>query len=219
MTEEQLTPRALDLLCKEAGRQAASWQTEVSTAAADPTPWLSTVGLASVSSLLALAVIAAPLLFEPGSAVSVPAPTPSQAVATSAFTSVAPTSPADPIRWEGGELVIDVERMPIATAIPLLARATSTPVSGAHLLTAPVLVTLHLRTRDVNAAWHHLLHGHATFSTSCSASACQVWINSEVAGSTATAAPLHENAPLANEREPMSRERREELESQPDGSC
>jgi hypothetical protein len=30
---------------------------------------------------------------------------------------------------------------------------------------------------------------------------------------------VHDNAPLANEREPMSRERREELDSQPDGSC
>jgi hypothetical protein len=219
MTREQLTPQALDLLCQEAGHQAASWQAGAATAAAEPTPWRSTVVLASVCSVLALAVIAAPLVFEPVNAVSVPAPVTSQAAATSELAAVVSTSPAEPIRWEGGELVIDVDRMPLATAIPLLAGATSTPVSGAHLLTSPVYVTLHLRTRDVNAAWHHLLHGHASFSTSCSASACQVWINSEVAASAATAAPVHDNAPLANEREPMSRERREELDSQPDGSC
>lgn len=219
MKEEQLTPKALHLLCQEAGNQAASWQAGAATAAAAPTPWRWKVGLASGCGLIALAVIAAPPFFEPGRAVSVPAPIPPQAAATSAFASVVSTSPAEPIRWEGEELVIDVERMPIAKAIPLLARATSTLVNGSDLLTAPVLVTLHLRTRDVNAAWHHLLHGHASFSTSCSASACQVWINGEFAASTATAAPDHENAAAASERERSSRERREELESQPDGSC
>jgi len=219
MREDHFTPQALNLLCQEAGKQAASWQGGVAEAAAAATPWQLKVGLVSGCGLLALVVIAAPIFFEPSRIVSMPDPRPPQAAPALALASFAPASPPEPTRWEGNELVIDFDRMPLAKAIPLLARATSTLVNGSHLLTAPALVTLHLRTRDVKAAWHRLLHGHASFSTSCSASACQVWINSEIAASTATVAPDHENAPPGNEREQISDDRREELESQPDGSC
>jgi hypothetical protein len=220
MREDPFTPQALDLLCREAGKQAAGWapvatQSGPAAAVMAPTPWQFKVALASGLGLLALVVIAAPLFLEHGRTAPLPEAVSRPTAPALAVASFAAISPPEPARWEGRDLVIDFDQMPLATAIPLLARATGTLVSGAQLLREPVLVTVYLRTADVKAAWYHLLHGHASFSTSCSVSGCQVWINSAVAPSVPTAAPTAEGA----QPQPRSGVTSEENESQPDGAC
>jgi hypothetical protein len=224
MTKDPFTPQALDVLCREAGQQAAGWGAGQAAAAnAAPASWL-TLSLIGGGSVLAVVVLASSLLDEPALPRSAhPAAMQTQAAAAAPLHTPEANAPAQPIRWEGDDLVIDLDRVALTDAVALLARATGTSLTGAHLLTAPTRLTLHLRTRDVNAAWQHLLQGHASFSTSCSATACQVWISSEVAASSLppNAAPAHDgSAPLLeSEREPMTDERREELVSQPDGAC
>jgi len=220
--DHSTTPQGLSVLCQEAGKQAASWAPDAArggVAAASPTQWRWKVGLVSSCCLLALVVVAAPHFGELAGTVSTPEPARPQAAVALALVPSAGTGPAEAARWQSNELVIDFDQVPLAQAIVHLSGATNTVVSGADLLKAPVLVTLHLRTGDVSAAWQHLLHRHATFSMSCSASSCQVWINSEIAASSATAAPNDENATHGTEREPRSGVTREEMESQPDGSC
>lgn len=220
--DHSTTPQGLRVLCQEAGKQAASWAPDAGqggTTAASATQWPWKAGLMSGCCLLALVVIAAPHFGEPDGKASTPEPVRPRAAAALAQVPSTGTSPAEPARWQGNELVIDFDQVPLAQAIVLLSGATGTVVSGSDLLKAPVLVTRHLRTGDVSAAWQHLLHRHATFSMSCSASSCQVWINSEIAASSATAAPSQEDALPGTEREPRSGVTREEMESQPDGSC
>ena len=168
MREDHSTnPQGLSVLCQEAGKQAASWAPDAAQggiAAASPAQWPWKVGLLSTCCLLALVVIAAPHFGE--RAGTVPKPARAQAAAALALVPSTGTSLAEPARWQGNELLIDFDEVPLAQAIVLLSGATSTVVNGSDLLKAPVLVTLHLRTGDVSAAWRHLLHGHATSSMS-----------------------------------------------------
>ena len=227
MTKDPFTPQALDVLCQEAGKQAAGWgsggPSPLRASALAGGSWLK-VGVIGGCGAVAVAVLAGTLLGAPDA----PLPTRPQAIEPQPQAAAvplridAPAALAQHVRWEGEDLVIDLDRVALTDAIALLARATATSLTGAHLLTAPTRLTLHLRTRDINAAWHHLLQGHASFSTSCSATACQVWINNEIAASSLplSEVPGHDgSAPLGSEREPMTDERREELVSQPDGAC
>ena len=114
------------------------------------------------------------------------------------------------VRWDGEELVIAFELLPMEEAIRALSRATGASTTGAGLLGAAMPITMRMRTRDVTAAWHDLLQSRASYTLSCSGPSCQVWIN----GASRDAAPSP-NEP----REQPAGVSREELESQPDGSC
>jgi hypothetical protein len=215
-------PQGLRLLCQEAGKQATSWasDTALSGAAADAasaSPWWLRAGMVGGTSLLALVVCAAPFLGEFSGPMRAPVRVLPQAAAVPF---VAPTGEGlAPVQWQGKELLIAFDQIPLAQAIMLLATATNTSVNGVELLLAPVSVTVHLRSADARAAWERLLRGRAVYSMSCSASTCKVWITSEVSAPTATAAQDAEQTPPSTGREPPAGVTREELESQPDGSC
>jgi hypothetical protein len=215
-------PQALGLLCQEAGKQATSWASDTALSgmaadAASASPWCLRVGMVGGASLLALVVCAAPFLGEFSGPMRAPVRVLPQAAAVP-FVALTGEGPA-PVQWHGKELLIAFDQIPLAQAIMLLATATNTSVNGAELLLAPVSVTMHLRSADVRTAWAYLLQGRAVYSMACSASTCKVWISSEVSAPTATTAQDVDQTPSSTGREPPAGVTREELESQPDGSC
>lgn len=209
-------------LCQQANARAADWQSATDpegpaapAAFADRTrrsPLLKW-GLVAGSCGLAMAVLAA-RLDQP--------PPPTHAAAQSgptpqALPQSAPFDAADPIRWQGDELTIDLESVPLLQAVTWLAQATHSTVSGSEWLT-PTQVSLHFRGRDVNAAWRQLLEGQAGVALACDAQACWVWIGGQAdAPSTATrpATPPTAAQPAAGPADAAPSEN----ESQPGGSC
>jgi hypothetical protein len=224
MSQDDLsTTQALRLLGQEARKQLVRWAADVSIdgmALARKAPWRLTMSL--VSGCL-LAVFGVAMLIDddsrrshgagPGHAVKRLQDVQSRAAPSPR------TNTAQAIRWEGRELVVVLDQMPLAQAIAQLSAATGAVVSGSHLLQASVHVTLHLRTHDVNVAWQRLLDRVATFSMSCAASNCQVWIRGEISQPITPADPRMEGATLESEREQRRGVTSEELASQPDGSC
>jgi hypothetical protein len=229
--DDSQIPQGLRALCRQAGKQAAGWHAGTG-GGAKPAPMatppgrlrrqpLLKIALVGGSSLLALAVLAAQLR-----SATPPVGTPAL-VSTAAAPQAAPLAlPAqdaagliEPVRWQGSELLIDIDELPLPQAVDLLARATRTTVTGTELLRKPVPVTLHARFSDAKAAWQQLLQSRAGFSISCGASACQIWIGGEIAAPAVAATPGAERTAPAAAATPEDKAR-EELEiSQPGGSC
>jgi hypothetical protein len=211
-------PLALDTLCREAGRQAQGWgPLELDS----PPAWRSRRVAVVGCCLLAVVVALASFVLEPeDEAPGREDPALPALGSVLAFSATAGDVATAPARWEGDELVVDFEQVPLAQAVSLLAIATGTQVHGADQLKAPAFVTLHLRTREVPAAWQQLLQRHAAFSMSCSESSnCQVWVRSEAAGPTAAGAADRIDASAGDDRAGPAGASRDDMESQPDGSC
>ncbi len=118
------------------------------------------------------------------------------------------------IRWDGNELIVELDEMPLPRAIELLAQATHTTVASVQLLQSRAPLTLRGRFGDVPAAWARLLEGRAGHSLSCSAGACRLWLISETPVATrpaGTSAAAPEDAPRTATPE--------EEASQPGGAC
>jgi len=216
--------QGLRALCQLAGDQATGWRADATgahaaTSAALRRKRLLNVALVGGPGLLALAVAAAQFGGEPA---SVRAELPESAAmpplaAPLPLAEPAADDAAAPVRWQGDQLVIDFEQMPLPQAVRLLSDATRTAVTGADVLPQTALVSLRLRTASVMFAWQRLLPGHAEFGITC-APDCHVRITSPVPAPAASAAPEAEGTqsgvPAAAEGKTA-----EELESQPGGSC
>jgi hypothetical protein len=206
------TPPALHALCQQAGRRAAQWSTPAAeTSARGPLlKWALVTGAGG----LALAVLAAQFEATPPPAA---ARTGAEAAAPAAPQPQAAGGPADPVHWQGDELVMAFDGMPLQQAVAWLAQATHSHVSGTEVL-EPVPVTLQHRGRDLPAAWRLLLQGHAAVALSCGAPPCRVWLSraAEAPGAAAgPAAPRTTSPPGAGPADTAPGE----IESQPGGSC
>ncbi len=178
---------------------------------------LQKLGVMGGMSLLALVAVATQFRGEPAfTGVPVPAATPIPAqTSTSSLLPSSTGVPAEAVGWQGSELVMGFDSVPLPQAIAWLAHATHATVAGVHLLHKPVAVTLHLRSSDAGVAWRRLLQDHAQFSVDCSAPGCQVRITGEIG---AVSAGTERSLPDGSGA-PESAVDTELEQSQPDGSC
>lgn len=226
MNDELQRRQSLQALCELAGRNAAGWGPDAGrygsaapagAAALPRRNRLLKAGLVGASSLLALAVVAAQFQGEPArESAALPAVVPQAAPLPSPAPVAA--APAEPVRWQDDDLVVDLDQVPLQQAVGLLAHATQTTLSGVQLLQQTAPVTLHARFGDALSAWQHLLQGRARFSVGCGASSCRVSVTGEEAPADATAAPQAERMPPGSEAVPAGKAHNA-TESQPDGSC
>lgn len=226
--------QALRALCEVAGRSAAGWDVgpgphdAVARADAGAAPRrgrLVRAALTGAAGLLALAVVAAQLgggtppddapalAGAPRQAAPVPPPGP---VAAAADVPV-------PVRWQGDELRVDLDQVPLQQAVGLLAGATGSVPTGVELLQTTAPVTMHMRFGDALSAWRHLLHDRARFAIDCGASGCRVRIDGEATAASdgssgSDAAPRAAAARPGTDEVPAGKAHNA-TESQPDGSC
>jgi hypothetical protein len=166
---------------------------------------------------LAAAAVAAQLLDAPATVVA-PLPEPAiDAVLDESSTLPAPLAdtPDAAVRWQAGELKVDLESQPLDQAIGQLAQATHSSVSGQQLLRGGERVTMHWHARDVATAWQLMLHDRAAYSVRCESSACQVRITGQLSASTA-AGP---SSPVPASNAPAAAGPASDEQSQPDGAC
>ncbi|MBC7940665.1 MAG: hypothetical protein H7Z19_13025 [Chitinophagaceae bacterium] len=79
------------------------------------------------------------------------------------------------IRFEAGEVCIDITAMPLAEAAQQLAAVTQTALVGAQALqVAGARLTLKWRGRSAAAAWLQLLDGTANYAAWCGDHGCTV---------------------------------------------
>lgn len=218
MTKEARGLKDLESLCDMAGERAAGSGpiARVRPDAEQPRSWITSwrVLLGIGCGLLAFGVVAAQLLSAPAE-LAKPALEPVVAIDMSATEPNAPAPPVvtvDPIRWESGELRVDVDAKPLDQAIEQLAQTTHSTVSGLQTLHAPVLVTMHWYARDATTAWQLMLKDLATFSAHCDPSSCQIRITGPMG------ADGHETTKAAADRSYRPASAPGE-ESQPDGAC
>lgn len=209
--------QSLSALCEQAGRLAVgmdAYARGAAPCASARRPWLK-AALAGGANLIALVVVAAQLRDEPAAADDVPAAVASlpPAAAAAPLPAVA-AGPAEAVRWQGDELQVDFDAVPLPQAVAQLARATRTTVSGTQWLRSSTPVTLHLRSIEARAAWRQLLQGRARYSLSCGASGCGVWIAGELAEPSTAAAGGDRRSDAATTPEEAELE-----QSQPGGSC
>jgi hypothetical protein len=176
-------------------------------------------GIGAGLGALAIAVVAAQMLNAAPAVEVAAAPAPDIAdLADDASTPptlqpalVASTLPG-PVRWQDGELKVDIDAEPLPQAIEQLAQATHSTVSGQQLLHDPTRVTLHWYAADAKTAWQLLLRDRAGFKVRCESAACEVHITNEIASPKSdSASSPHDSTPAA----PASGE----PQSQPDNSC
>jgi hypothetical protein len=207
MTDDaSTTAQDFQALCRQAGQRAARWQRAPAAPVERPPHRRLLIGaLAAGACGLAVAAMATLATQLGGDPTQTPAP---HAQVTSA---PAAADRPGPIHWQGDELAMALDAVPLPQAAAWLAQATRSSVTGIELL-KPLPVTLHHRGRDVNAAWRLLLQGQPAVALSCGATACHVWIGSEApaAGPASTAPPRAHAGPG---------EEPDKTESQPDGSC
>jgi hypothetical protein len=220
------TAQGLTALCRQAGEQAAAWYAgsgprAAASESADPgrTPRkrLRTVAVTGGLSLCALFALATQFRTEPvltSAAVHAAVP-PSPHAAALPLPLASPEAPIEPAGWQGSELVLGFDALPLPQAVAWLAHATHATVTGAGLLQKPVAVTLHLRSSDALVAWQRLLQDHAQFNVDCNAAGCRVRITGEIGA----AAVGTERSATERDKAPESAVDTELERSQPDGSC
>ena len=183
-------------------------------------PWhrrpLLTFGLVGGSGLIGLAVAAQ--FHGPAAPADAAAPV---VAAEPTQTAPLPTAagPSAAARWQGEQLSVDFDEVPLQQAITWLAQATHTTVTGAEWLQQSVPVTLHLRVGDIVIAWQQLLQRSAHFSITCSAAKCPVWITGAIAAPAPTPMPAVMPAGRAAPDSPADKASEELEMSQPGGSC
>jgi hypothetical protein len=225
MTMEKRAEQDLQALCQMAGERAGSGKSIARVVETPPdsaaTAWTRSTAVkilfATCASVLAFGVVAERLLIDP--AVETP---PATAAAQVALDEPWPEAAIDTesqgtaIRWQGRQLMVDVDAEPLDEVIDQLAAATHALVSGQQLLHDTGRVTLHWYAGDASTAWQLLLRERAVFAVRCESSACRVRIISQVnptrtGNVTAPESTLRNKAP-ADEPSP-------DKESQPDGAC
>ncbi|MCV2360377.1 hypothetical protein LNV08_15480 [Paucibacter sp. TC2R-5] len=114
-------------------------------------------------------------------ALPVVAPAPEPTVAGAGSSLAAATGPS--IRWDGQDLVIEVQAARLAELARALAAQTGTELLGElALLNEARPLSLRWRGRDPQQAWALLLQGQASYATHCFNQYCRVWILGHLLG-------------------------------------
>lgn len=118
-----------------------------------------------------------------------------------------PRSPAPgaagSIRFEAGEICIDITAMPLAEAARQLAAVTRTALDGAQALQAAGAgLTLKWRGRSAAAAWLQLLDGTANYAAWCGDHGCTVRVLGLWVPRAAGPSPAPLSAPLPEALQP-----------------